>query len=108
MKHVFTIIIAVLLFLPSSCSTKEDYVSRGNTYAHEGQYDKAIEEYNTAISINPNHADAYSNRGIAYGMKGQHDKAIEDFNTAISIDPNLAQAYFNRGVIYGIKGLYDK
>ena len=70
MKHVFTIIIAVLLFLPSSCSTKEDYVSRGNTYAMKGSMIKLLKNTIRLFLLNPNHADAYSNRGIALWHEG--------------------------------------
>jgi|GEM_PF-3771313 len=60
----------------------EAYLTIGNAYAHKGQYDKAIENYNKAIQLNPNLAEAYYNRGVAYKHKGQYDKAISDFQTA--------------------------
>lgn len=108
MRHIFTIIIAVLLFLPSSCSTKEDYVSRGLSLTEKGRYDKAIEYYNKAITIDPNYVYAYSNRGIAYAWKGEYDKAIDDFNKGILLSPNDAHIYFNRGVAYHNSGQDDK
>jgi len=70
----------------------------------KGQYDRAIEDFNKAIALDPNYAKAYTNRGIAYADKGQHDRAIEDYNKAIALDPNYAEAYTNRGVAYYLKG----
>ena len=32
------------------------YYNRGNAYDGKGQYDKAIEDYNKAIALNPNYA----------------------------------------------------
>jgi tetratricopeptide (TPR) repeat protein len=61
------------------------------------QFDRAIEDFNQAIRLNPNHTEALSNRGAAYNGKGQYDRAIEDFNQAIRLNPNLAIAFYNRG-----------
>jgi tetratricopeptide (TPR) repeat protein len=68
--------------------TSEDYVIRGNASAKEGAIDKAIGEYNEAIRLDPQYAQAFYNRGIAWYGKGELDKAIKDFNDAIKIDPN--------------------
>src|SRR3990167_4842469 len=37
-------------------------------------YDRAIEDYNNAIALDPNYADAYARRGSAYDNKGQYDR----------------------------------
>jgi tetratricopeptide (TPR) repeat protein len=58
------------------------YTNRGDAYNHKGQYDRAIEDYNKAIQLNPNLAVAYNNRGVAYADKGQYGKAISDFQKA--------------------------
>jgi TPR repeat len=52
--------------------------SRGIAYARKGQYDRAIEDLDQAIRLDPNDAVAFSNRGGAYNGKGQYDRAIED------------------------------
>jgi len=67
-------------------------------------YDRAIEDYNKAIALDPNYALAYARRGSAYDNKGQYDRAIEDYNKAIALDPNYAAAYNNRGLAYYKKG----
>jgi tetratricopeptide (TPR) repeat protein len=55
-----------------------------------------LEDYNRAISLNPNFAMAYNNRGLIYWTKGDNGRAIEDYNKAISLDPNLKIVYQNR------------
>ncbi len=39
--------------------------------------DRAIEDCNQAIKLNPDNADAFSNRAAAYRTKGQYERAIE-------------------------------
>ena len=65
---------------------------------HKEPNDRAIEDFNQAIRLNPNYAAAFHNRGLAYDDKGQYDRAIEDFNQAIRLDPNDAIAFYNRGI----------
>jgi tetratricopeptide (TPR) repeat protein/S1-C subfamily serine protease len=81
------------------------YSNRGTTYAGLKDYSKAIADYDKAIAINPEYAEAYYNRGVAYGALKDYSKAIADYDKAIAINPELAEAYSNRGVAYA--GLKD-
>ncbi|MCA2629686.1 MAG: tetratricopeptide repeat protein [Microcystis sp.] len=54
-------------------------------------------DYNQAIKIKPDFADAYNNRGIAKKNLGDKQGAIADYNQAIKIKPDYAHAYRNRG-----------
>jgi Tfp pilus assembly protein PilF len=85
----------VLLFLENKSLTHD---ASGNPIA----------DYNEAIELNPNHADAYYKRGDAYDELGEYEKAIADYNKAIELDPNHALAYLNRGCAYGEIGEYGK
>ncbi len=42
------------------------YYYRGNDYSKSCNYQKAIENYNKAIKINPNDVKVYNYRGTAY------------------------------------------
>ena len=55
-----------------------------------------LAEYDEAIRLNPESAEAYFNRGMA---KRQSPSAIMDFDEAIRCDPNFADAYFYRGCL---------
>ena len=49
-------------------------------------YDRILPiDFNMAIQLKPNLAEAYYNRGITYGFKGDYDLAIEDYNRAIDL-----------------------
>ena len=80
------------------------FYNRGNAYANKGQPDRAIQDYDQAIRLNPNLAEAFYNRGTAYAIKGQPDRAIEDFDQAIRLNPNFAVAFNNRGLAKQAKG----
>jgi tetratricopeptide (TPR) repeat protein len=73
------------------------YNNRGIVRDDLGDKQGAIDDYNQAIKINPNLAEAYSNRGAVRDDLGDKQGAIDDYNQAIKINPNYALAYNNRG-----------
>ena len=73
--------------------------NRGLSYAEEGDYDRAIIDYNEAISISPR-ANFLTNRGNAYQAKGDLSRAIADYDRAIQLNPAFAGAYNNRGAAF--------
>src|SRR3989338_2224971 len=85
-----------------------EWFEKGYEYGINGEYDREIEDYNKAIALDPNYAQAYSNRGVAYYNKRQYDRAIEDYNKAIALDLNYAFVYNTRGVAYYNKRQYDR
>ena len=56
--------------------------------AQAQQHDRAIQDFDQAIKLNPNYAIAFYNRGNAYRLKGQHDRAIQDLDQAIKLNPS--------------------
>ena len=60
----------------------------------------SIADYDKAIALNPEYANAYYNRGNAYNSKGEYDRAIADYDKAIALNPDDAIAYSNRGLAH--------
>ena len=58
------------------------YDNRGYAYNGKKEYDKAISDFNEAITLNPNYAKAYYNRGVAYRKQGNNAQARTDFDSA--------------------------
>jgi TPR repeat len=55
------------------------YVSKGDTYADTGQFDKAIVEYTRALKALPDDTPALAARALAYEKKGDKTRAITDY-----------------------------
>jgi len=94
---VYSVLVLTIL-IASGCATNFDKSSKtfnalGYEYHKEGQYDKAIVEYNRALELNPQNFEAYVNRGNSYATKGQYNLAIADYNKAIEINPKYSMAY---------------
>src|SRR5580704_11266374 len=84
------------------------FSDRGLAYARKDQYDRALEDLDQAIRLNPNYTAAFNNRGSAYSAKGDLDRAIADYREAIRLDPKIAAAFNNRGFAYSWKGDLDR
>jgi tetratricopeptide (TPR) repeat protein len=87
------------------CSaTPQVYYNRGLIYSKQGKYQRAIEDYDEAIRLDPKLGIAYFGRGNTYSKLHHYRQAIKDFSEAIRIDPNYIGAYNNRGICYGELG----
>ena len=64
--------------------------NRGLEYHNNGEYDRAIEYFSRAISLNPKDANLYINRGDAYNGKNEYDLAIGDYKEALIAAENSA------------------
>jgi tetratricopeptide (TPR) repeat protein len=78
--------------------------NRGVAYKLKGQYDRALQDYEQAIRLNPSNANAYNNRGVIYRIKGEYGRAIADYDEAIWLkNGDLPPAYYNRALPMLIK-----
>lgn len=70
------------------------YNSRGSAYAEAGRLTEAMEDYNTAIRLKPDYAEAYVNRALAYRKMNEYSRAADELLAAIRINPRFAAAYY--------------
>ena len=62
------------------------YINRAWALSEMGQYDKAISDCNTVLTIKPDNALALNNRGLANHRKGELRKAGEDYKKACELN----------------------
>jgi len=105
----FVLTVLFLLSLPA-CSqlSAAYYTSQGDAHLRKGDYDKAIQDYNQAISRDPKSARALAGRGAAYLDRGDYDRAIQDFNETLRLAPSASLTFNGRGAAYFAKGDYDR
>ena len=58
------------------------YYNRGNAYAAVSDFDKAIEDYDRALELDPKMAEAYYNRGLSKLKLKKNKEAIVDLGKA--------------------------
>ncbi len=71
------------------------------------EYDAALREYNRAIQVAPELAEAYWGRGCVHQAKGDLALALADFQKAIDSDPRFGRAYLERAKIRADLGDFD-
>jgi tetratricopeptide (TPR) repeat protein len=53
----------------------------------QGDIDRALEEYETAVTLNPNHAPGHAGIGICWIMRGRPQEALPYFDHAFRLSP---------------------
>ena len=101
----------VIQFSPGDPSA---YVYRGVARFALGRLEEAIQDFDEALRLSPEHPGtahnhthtlpplAYNNRGSAYYQLGRIERAIEDYDRAIQLSPRSAEFYVNRALAYAL------
>ncbi|XP_073668573.1 uncharacterized protein ttc6 [Paramisgurnus dabryanus] len=86
----------------SAVSIKPDYAE---AYHHRGlcrmrlQDSMSVQDFNTALRINPNLYQVHLSRAALYGAEGRYAKAVLDCSEAIRIQPQSVKAYLYKGAL---------
>ena len=80
------------------------HINRGVVSMDKGDMEKAGDDFDRAIAINPLAYKAHNNRGLVFLAMKQYDKAMEAFREALDINPSYVDAYFNRGLAFTASG----
>lgn len=78
----------------------EDYNARGIAFLEQGLIDNAISDFDKAVALRPDYAEAFNNRGNAKYVAGRYEEAIADFDEALHLNPKLTAVLSNRGQAY--------
>ena len=64
------------------------YFDRAGIHIDKAEWEKALSDLNTAISLNSKDASYYYNRGYTYENLGKLSEALSDYETALNMNPN--------------------
>jgi tetratricopeptide (TPR) repeat protein len=95
-------------------------VRQGDILLGDKKYDEAIERFNAALEVSPDHRGALMGRALAFLQTERFNEADAEFTYLINyLKKNLAAddvtgvavyaaAYANRGILYDRAGQYEK
>ena len=102
LRWFFAIVFLILLFLLfRSCDfinrDKEFYYNQGVKYSKEGNFEKAVDNFEKAIELDNYYLEPLVKRGEVYLDFGYPNEAKYDLDQAITNDPLNWYAYYLRG-----------
>ena len=77
----------------------KNVIQAGNDFMDHEMFDKAIPQYEQALSMDSLQPDIMVDLGACYHALGENDKADLQFHRALAINPKHPVALFNMGVV---------
>jgi len=79
--------------IANSYTYMEAYIEKGLVYFDEKQYDKALDIFKFAVTVNNLYADAYYYQARCYEMTNKKDSAVLRFKQSLQLDPTIDEAH---------------
>jgi len=79
----------------------------GNILEDLKKPEEAVAEYELAINLKSNYAEAWNNLGFTLSNMRRLDEAISAYRRALEIKPDLALTHLNLGIALGYKGAFN-
>ncbi|KPJ99439.1 MAG: hypothetical protein AMK71_09770 [Nitrospira bacterium SG8_35_4] len=89
---VLLVMICFLIHFPAHAASPSGDIKEGNRYYWQGDYDKALEQYEAAGEASPDLDIVNFNKGTAYYQKGQYQEAIDSFTKALSTEDKKTES----------------
>ena len=80
------------------------YSARALAYSVQGQYDRAISDYDASLKLDPGSAIALNNRAWAYFKSGAPERGVTDVEKALSLQPDSPHTLDTRAHIFQSRG----
>ena len=109
MKNKLLLLFSLLIIINTPVYSQNSYeitisrnvnISKAETYLKEGNYDKALEVYNSILSTEPNSIPARIGLAKAYSELFKLKAAQREFSKVLSQDPNNSDAHNGLGLTY--------
>ena len=86
----------------------EYHYQLGRLQEAQGLYDEAMDNYETALELSPNHQKALFHLAYRCDLSGDEDAAIDYYKQIVSINPVYVSGLMNLAVLYEDMGQFDK
>ena len=100
-RNCYKILLVILLMIALSqavgAKTAADYINDGEFHLFGGEYNAAIDDFDTAIALNPSSARAWFDKGLTLNYQGNYGSAIQAFDRAIALDSTYDSAWYSKG-----------
>ncbi len=84
------------------------YNNRAETYFWNGDYDRAIADFNTAIQLGIENSSVFYKRGYSFFSAKKYSEALDDFNRAIQLSDASPIVYYKRAYAYSELGKFNE
>ncbi len=84
------------------------HYARGIAYTAGQKPDSAIEEYRSAVELNPGYASAHNDLGLSLALGGRFDQALVHLQEAARLEPDDKQVHLNLAAILEQLGRLDQ
>ncbi len=106
-QQFLLISVCVLFSCRAFAAEVSDQLMSGSKFVQEKKYDEAKREFEAAISLDPQNAEAHLLLGLTLAAQKDLDRSLDATLKAIALKPSYS-AYNNLGLIYANKGQFQK
>jgi tetratricopeptide (TPR) repeat protein len=79
----------------------------GVAYLERGELSLAKRQFEGAIQLNPDYAEAYAYLGHVQGQLGQYEAGWDNLEKAVTLEPDSVLAHYFLGVVYRSLGMWE-
>jgi tetratricopeptide (TPR) repeat protein len=76
----------------------------GQQYMDEGQFEKAREQFERALGIDPTVGETYNGIGATFALRNDYDTAIDWYKRGLEASPGFGDIYYNMACAYAQRG----
>ncbi len=80
------------------------YIKLGNIHLLDRRLDEAIKEYQAALNLRPDSAEAHNNLALAYNQQGRLEEAIQEYKAAIKLKLEFPELHYRLALAYYQQG----
>ena len=83
----------------------EAYINRGSALCKLLWYEPAVANYDKAIALSPNNAEAHYFRGVALVALERHEAAVASFDKVLTLGADFKFSYGARPITFTLANL---